>query len=98
MANAQGQQKDTLPVQAYGIDGAVIRKIAVDSDGKVKISGGKTTDINRIPIGDSDTYFNFVAPDTLQLIVNGQVAQQWVVSQTNVGLPYGLLLTLTQPS
>lgn len=35
MANKEGQQIDTLPVQAYGLDGATIRKLAVDENGKV---------------------------------------------------------------
>ncbi len=56
------------------------------------------TKIDQSPIGDSDTYFRWVAPDTLQLIVNGQVAQKWVVTPTGVtGQPYGLLVSLTQP-
>jgi hypothetical protein len=54
--------------------------------------------VNNVPIGSTTTYFNWVAPDTLQLIVNGSVAQQWVVSvSTSTGKPYGLLVSLTQP-
>ena len=38
----------------------------------------------------------FVGTDTLQLLVNGEVVQQWtVIVQT--GKPYGLLLSLTKP-
>ena len=35
MASKEGQQIDTLPVQAYGLDGATIRKLSVDENGKV---------------------------------------------------------------
>jgi hypothetical protein len=40
MASKEGQQIDTLPVQAYGLDGTTLRKIAVDSTGKLITSGG----------------------------------------------------------
>jgi hypothetical protein len=40
MANFEGKQKDTLPIQLYGLDGSTIRKVAVDSNGKVKVTGG----------------------------------------------------------
>ncbi len=60
-----------------------------------------TGDLNQIPIGDADTYFKWVAPDTLQLWVNGVMRQSWttaVTAPTTEGQPYGLLLTLTQPA
>ena len=38
----------------------------------------------------------FVGTDTLQLLVNGEVAQQWIV-EVQTGKPYGLLLSLTKP-
>ena len=50
--------------------------------------GGSVTDISNIPIGDADTYFKWVAPDTLQLWVNGALRQSWttvaVVPSTNI--------------
>jgi hypothetical protein len=58
-------------------------------------------DINQVQIGDADTYFKWVAPDTLQLWVNGSVAQSWTVTPvtpTTEGQPMGLLLTLTYPA
>jgi hypothetical protein len=82
VANFEGHQKDTLPVQAYGLDGLVIRKVAVDADGKVKITG--ITD-------------RFVENgNTLELWWNGSLVHSWtVVPAGNVGKPMGLLLSLT---
>lgn len=60
-----------------------------------------TDDINQLQIGDADTYFKWVAPDTLELYVNGALRQSWttaVVAPPTLGSPYGLLLTLTQPA
>lgn len=51
--------------------------------------------VDKTPIGDADTYFRFVPPDTLQLLVNGSVAQEWVVLPSD-GQPIGLLLALTK--
>jgi hypothetical protein len=57
------------------------------------------TDLDQIPIGDADTYFKWVAPDTLQLWVNGALAHSWTVAvSTTEGQPMGLLLTLTYPA
>jgi hypothetical protein len=39
-----------------------------------------TKDINQIKIGDDDTYFRWVAPDTLELLVNGVVRQSWTTA------------------
>jgi hypothetical protein len=57
-------------------------------------------DLDQIPIGDADTYFKFVAPDTLQLWVNGVVRQSWttaVVSSITTGSPVPLGYLLTYP-
>ena len=43
MANNEGQQVDTLPIQLYGHDGLLVRKVAVDADGKLIITGGGGT-------------------------------------------------------
>jgi hypothetical protein len=54
-------------------------------------------DINQLPIGDADTYLKWVAPDTLQLWVNGSLAHSWIVdAPATSGTPIGLLLSLTQ--
>jgi hypothetical protein len=54
-------------------------------------------DINQLPIGDSDTYLKWVAPDTVQLLVNGSVAHTWTVTApATSGMPIGLLLSLTR--
>ena len=58
-----------------------------------------TTDIDQIRIGDADTYFKWVAPDTLQLIVNGSVRQSWT-TQIMTGIPnmaFGGNLAFTYP-
>jgi hypothetical protein len=55
-----------------------------------------TTDINQVKIGDADTYYKWVAPDTLQLWVNGNLVHSWTAASTgNTGKPMGLLLSLT---
>jgi hypothetical protein len=59
------------------------------------------TSIDQIPISDADTYFKWVAPDTLELYVNGVKVQSWTaafVAPDLTGQPYGLLLTLTHPA
>ena len=61
-----------------------------------------TSDINNIPIGDSNTYLKWVAPDTVQLWINGVLSHAWTATDTTpptpgTGNPIGLLLTLTYP-
>ena len=42
MADKEGEQVDTLPIQAYGwdYDNDVIVPILVDSDGKIEVTDG----------------------------------------------------------
>jgi hypothetical protein len=67
--------------------------------GKFDKVGEGATDLDQIPIGDSDTYFRWVAPDTLELVVNGSVAQKWVMAPPVAvsGSPIGVLLSITNP-
>ena len=53
--------------------------------------------LDGIPIGDDDTRFRWVAPDTLQLLVNGSIRQSWTteIASGTTGSPMGLLLSLT---
>ena len=61
-----------------------------------KLDKTGSSDINQTPIGDADTYFKWVAPDTLQLWVNGALRQEWVTAvSSGSGSPMGLLLALT---
>ena len=58
-----------------------------------------TSDIDQIPIGDADTYFKWVATDTLQLWVNGVLAHSWTVAvvapTTRFGSLWGLMPNLS---
>jgi hypothetical protein len=39
----------------------------------------KTSNLDKMPISDSDTYFKWVAPNTIELYVNGVKAQSWTI-------------------
>ena len=48
------------------------------------VSEGGVTDLDGVRIGDADTYSKWVAPDTVQMIVNGAVREEWKTGVTTV--------------
>jgi hypothetical protein len=38
------------------------------------------SDLDQVQIGDADTYFKWVAPDTVELYVNGVLRQSWTTA------------------
>lgn len=81
MARVEGKQIDTLPSQMYGVqlDGT-ITKMAVDSDGKLKVS---------------PMYF-VENGNTLELWWNNCLVQSWTATiEQEAGSPFGLLLAIT---
>jgi hypothetical protein len=63
--------------------------------------GGTVTDISNIAIGDPDTVFKWVAPDTLQLLVNNAIRQTWTTTlaspESAVPIGFSNMLHLTYP-
>lgn len=66
----------------------------------IGITFNRPSDISNIPIGDSDTEFRWVEPDTLQLYVNNVLRQSWtteVAPPVSTGVPIGILAGITYP-
>jgi hypothetical protein len=83
MASYEGAQVDTLPIQLYGVDSdGVIRKLAVDSTGKIVLTAEYLKLDQTVPqsMNVSGKWAFVWNANTLELYVNGVIRHSWTTT------------------